>query len=84
MGFGKPSGWGTGYKEMYVDAIYAGDKLRVRMCLHKNRYASLSEACLVIGIRETKSGKQLRAYRCPYCSGYHLTSQPLAPLPTAA
>lgn len=84
VGYGKPSGWSTGYEETYVAAIVARDRVRVKMCLHKNRYASLSEACLVMGVRETKSGKQLRSYYCPYCSGYHLTSQPLAPLPAAA
>ena len=84
MGYGKPSGWGNDYEDLYVGAIVAGDRVRIRMCLCKNRYASLPEACLVIGIRETKSGKHLRSYHCPYCSGYHLTSQPQAPLPTAA
>ena len=84
VGYGMPSGWGKGYKDFYVAAIVAGDRKRVKMCLHKNRYETLPEACLVIEIRETKSGKQLRWYDCPYCGGYHLTSQPLASLPTAA
>ena len=27
-------------------------------------------------MRETKSGKLLKVYQCPFCGGYHLTSKP--------
>jgi hypothetical protein len=54
------------------------------MCLTKDRYGNLESAKFTITRRETKTKKLLRLYTCPYCGGYHLTSQPEAEEPKAA
>lgn len=68
--------YGT-YKDTYVAAILARDKVRIRMCLSKDRYESESAANLAIHDREAKTGLVLRSYQCPCCGGYHLTKMPL-------
>lgn len=70
--------------EAYVLAILAKDRVRISMCLSKDRYALQQSAELAIPRREAKTGKVLRLYQCPYCGGYHLTSRPTAPVPEAA
>ena len=69
---------------IYVDAILAKDRIRIRMCLSKDRYALQQSAEFAIPRRETKTGKVLRSYQCPYCGGYHLTSSPTVGVPEAA
>jgi len=80
----RPSGRGHGYVERYVSALLAGDKLQVSMCLTKDRYFSQESAQITIVRREAITRKSLRLYHCPYCSGYHLTSSPMAETPEAA
>lgn len=80
----RPRGRGRDYEEFFVAAVLAGDKLQISMCLTKDRYSSQESAQIMIARREAKSGKSLRSYECPYCNGYHLTSQPLAEVPLAA
>ncbi|MBQ9007478.1 MAG: hypothetical protein IJ092_14085 [Atopobiaceae bacterium] len=58
-------------------AILARDKVRIRMCLSKDRYESESAASLAIHDREAKTGLVLRSYQCPCCEGYHLTKMTL-------
>jgi hypothetical protein len=79
-----PIGHGEGYVDVYVDAVLTHDKVRIHMCLTKDRYSSYESARFTIERRQTKSGKLLRLYQCPYCGGYHLTSQPEVPTPRAA
>ena len=46
------------------------------MCGRKMRYVSESEALRVALISLRKNdATMLRAYRCPYCNGWHLTSK---------
>ena len=80
----RPSGHGPGYEEVYVEAVLTHDRRQVRMCLTKDRYPSPEFAATTVERRTTISGKLLRVYRCDYCRGYHLTSQPQAELPAAA
>ena len=80
----KPVGREKVYTKVYVEAVLAKDKIRVSMCLTKDRYSSQESAQLTIQRRETKSGKLLRVYQCPFCGGYHLTSKPEADMPMAA
>ena len=80
----KPAGREKDYTRVYVEAVLAKDKIRVSMCLTKDRYSSQESAQLTIQRRETKSGKLLRVYQCPFCGGYHLTSKPEADMPMAA
>lgn len=44
----------------------------IRMCGRKQRY-STELAATTAGLR--KYGKVMRAYRCPICHGWHMTSQ---------
>jgi hypothetical protein len=39
------------------------------------RYPNEEEALLVARLRERAAKVKLRAYTCPECRGYHLTSQ---------
>lgn len=72
------------YVDVFVSAVLAHDRVRIRMCLTKDRYSSYESARFTIERRQTKSGKLLRLYQCPYCGGYHLTSRPEVPTPQAA
>lgn len=49
---------------------------RRKACESKNRYASRSEAEVVIAECAAHGTSGLSAYRCPYCEGWHLTSHP--------
>ena len=49
---------------------------RAKACESKNRYSSPSEAQEVIRACAAHGRKGLKAYRCPYCNGWHLTSHP--------
>jgi hypothetical protein len=40
-----------------------------RMCLRKRRFADAADAA------ERASATQRRAYRCPHCNGWHLTTK---------
>lgn len=72
-----PSGRGNGYVEYYVTSLLKGHMTEVRMCLCKNRYATVAEANSTKEDREANTGKLLRSYYCHYCGGYHLTSKSL-------
>ena len=58
-------------------AVLAKDTVQIHMCLTKDRHASKEAAELAGSKRETKSGKLLKVYQCPFCGGYHLTKMPL-------
>jgi hypothetical protein len=50
------------------------------MCHGKARYSCKKDAVTVAAgamSRRKNRPKQLRAYACPHCSGWHLTSKPL-------
>ena len=49
---------------------------RHKSCESKNRYATKGEAQLAIASCAEHGTKGLKAYRCPYCNGWHLTSHP--------
>ena len=65
------------YVATFMAAVLARDRARIGMCLTKDRYDCKIAAELAIPNRESKTGKVLRSYRCPYCGGYHLTKIPL-------
>lgn len=46
-----------------------------RMCLRKKRYRTWDYAQEVAKYMTKKYGKEQRAYYCPICHSYHLTSQ---------
>lgn len=52
-----------------------------RMCTTKRRYATMDEATATIIRRSAHGGGALRAYKCPNCGGYHISSTPLGELP---
>ena len=58
-------------------AALAKDHMQIRMCLTKDRYDRKEAAESAIPHRESKTGRVLRSYSCPYCGGYHLTKTPL-------
>ena len=47
-----------------------------KACGKKKRYFSRYEAELAIDACEEHGTTGLRAYECPYCNGWHLTSKP--------
>ena len=49
---------------------------RQKSCESKNRYATKGEAQLAIASCAEHGTTGLKAYRCPYCNGWHLTSHP--------
>lgn len=49
---------------------------RQRTCERKKRYASRVDAEDAIAACAEHGRRGLRAYRCPYCGGWHLTSKP--------
>ena len=50
--------------------------LREKACTSKNRYASHAEANEAIAACAAHGTKGLKAYKCPHCNGWHLTSHP--------
>ena len=50
------------------------EALRRKACESKNRYACESDAQAAIRSCAAHGTSGLRAYRCPYCKGWHLTS----------
>lgn len=50
--------------------------LRRKACESKNRYSSKAEAENAIAACAEHGRRDLSAYRCPYCNGWHLTSHP--------
>lgn len=71
-----PTGKEAGYVERYVTVILCGDFRQRDMCMKKNTYPTEAAAEAMIQGREAASGRDLRAYQCPYCGKWHLTSQP--------
>lgn len=49
---------------------------RRKSCESKNRYGTKGEAQLAIASCAEHGTKGLKAYRCEYCGGWHLTSHP--------
>ena len=49
---------------------------RSKACQSKNRYSSYGEAQMAIADCAAHGTTGLRAYECPYCDGWHLTSHP--------
>lgn len=54
-------------------------KKEIAICKQKVRFANSAAAGAALDRINPgrKSGKPLRVYKCPVCSGYHLTSQRL-------
>lgn len=46
------------------------------MCLRKHRYATKAEAGVAATEAGARYGIEFRVYRCPYCSEWHITSEP--------
>ena len=65
------------YIVTYVAAVLARDRVRKSMRMTNDRYDCKVAAKAAIPHRESKAGRVLRSYRCPYCGGYHLTKMPL-------
>lgn len=68
-------------KEQKIDQCRRRDKsqnneIRMMTCGRKIRYESEGTAQIVMIMRGTK--EHLRAYRCPYCGGWHITHKPEA------
>jgi hypothetical protein len=61
----------------FVAAVLAQDRMQMSMCLTKDRYDCRVAAETAVPHRESKTGRVLRSYRCPYCGGYHLAKMPL-------
>ena len=55
-------------------AIEREAALRRKACESKNRYTCESDALVAIRACAAHGTTGLRAYRCPYCKGWHLTS----------
>lgn len=53
--------------ERYVTVILCGDFRQRDMCMKKNTYPTEAAAEAMIQNREAASGRDLRAYQCPYC-----------------
>lgn len=49
---------------------------RVSECTRKRRYRSQTKARAVAALRQQDGAPKLRAYHCPMCTGWHLTSKP--------
>ena len=49
---------------------------REKACTSKNRYSSYAEAQEAIAACAAHGTKGLKAYKCPHCNGWHLTSHP--------
>lgn len=49
---------------------------REKACTSKNRYASHAEAKEAIDACAAHGTTGLKAYKCPHCNGWHLTSHP--------
>ena len=73
-----------GLDDLFASEQHRGERLakereaaqRDKACESKNRYSSRSEAEATIASCEAHGTKGLKAYRCPYCDGWHLTSHP--------
>ena len=48
---------------------------RTKMCSDKHRFKTQSSADKAAWFVSQKYGKQTRAYYCPICKGFHLTTQ---------
>ena len=61
-----------------IEEIAEGRKtaLKNKACDSKNRYASRKEAEQAAAWCAAEGRRNLRVYRCKYCSGWHLTSKP--------
>lgn len=45
-------------------------------CGRKKRYETEMDAMARVNMSKLIAGVSLRAYKCPYCDGWHLTSKP--------
>lgn len=52
------------------------DHLRYKACESKNRYVSRAEAMETARECAAHGTHGLKAYKCSYCNGWHLTSHP--------
>ena len=46
-----------------------------KMCFRKGRYRTWDKACKAAVQMTEKYGKKQRAYYCPICNSYHLTTK---------
>lgn len=53
----------------------AGRNLRRRMCGSKKRFADSEDAKDFVFNRRHRQGFFLRVYECPFCKGFHTSSQ---------
>lgn len=51
------------------------DRRIYRTCSRKHRYSSKAAVKQAASIASKSQGIELHYYRCPYCSGWHLTKQ---------
>ena len=51
------------------------EPLFYKMCINKKRYASEKQAMNVAAKVKADRNIELRAYPCPYCGKWHLTSK---------
>lgn len=58
-----------------VETNDAEARRRLRMCRGKAVYADDWEAIHGAICASRSSGRAYRIYRCPYCRGYHLTTE---------
>lgn len=61
-------------KELRKIREYGDLSREEKMCTTKQRYSSETAAIHKIIFQTRVSGKPLRAYKCPYCNGWHITS----------
>ena len=59
-------------------AIEREHALEAKACTTKKRYAYRSDAEEAIELCAQHGTRGLHCYRCPYCDGWHLTSNPKA------
>lgn len=52
------------------------EALYEKACASKNRYPSHADAQEAAGLCAEHGASGLRAYKCRYCGGWHLTSKP--------
>jgi len=56
-------------------SVNAESRFHIKRCLKKRRYDDESEALTNAAYRVGKDVSKLRAYKCPVCKGWHLTSR---------
>ena len=48
-------------------------KCDYKMCFSKRLYITEQEAQKILYIRQKRTDKTLRVYKCPICKGWHIT-----------